>query len=158
MLPAYCTDIAEYREWIKGPPAIYDYRDQPRYESKIANIQDAGQDEINEWIADLDAKEFSAPSDTLQERFLQLAGEWQKAVSNSSSLTAIASHPKYRQIINLGKDAVPFLLIDLERNNRFWFPALHEITGIQPFDRSDYGNPKRMTKAWIQWGKRKGII
>lgn len=96
--------------------------------------------------------------ETVAERFHRLAAEWSKEVQNVSSLTAMAAHPKYRQIVDLRWDVVPFLLIDLQRNKRFWLPALHEITGIQPFDPSDAGNSKRMMDAWIKWGKNKRYI
>ncbi len=95
---------------------------------------------------------------TVVERFHQLAAEWSKEVQNVSSLTAMSAHPKYRKIVDLGWDAVPAMLLDLEENHGFWFPALKEITGIQPFDRSDAGNGKRMIEAWVRWGKRRKLI
>jgi hypothetical protein len=70
----------------------------------------------------------------------------------------MVAHSKYRQIIDLKWDAVPLMLVDLQKNRGFWFPALKEITGIQPFDPSDAGNSERMIKAWVQWGKRKQLI
>jgi hypothetical protein len=81
--------------------------------------------------------------ETVAERFHRLAAEWSQEVQNVSSLTAMVAHPKYRQIVDLKWDAVPFILTDLQRNKRFWLPALYEITGIQPFDPSDAGNSKR---------------
>jgi hypothetical protein len=96
--------------------------------------------------------------ETVAERFHQLAADWSNEVQNVSSLTAMAVHPKYRQIVGLGWDAVPLMLIDLQRNKRFWLPALHEITGIQPFDPGDAGNSKRMVNAWLRWGKNKRYI
>ncbi len=74
-------------------------------------------------------------------------------ISSASDLT---NDKSYREIIDLGWDVVPYLLIDLQRNKRFWFPALAEITHLRPFDKSDMSNPRRMTEAWIRWGRRKG--
>jgi hypothetical protein len=96
--------------------------------------------------------------ETVAERFHRLAAEWSKEVQNVSSLTAMTAHPKYRQIVDLKWDVVPFMLIDLQENHGFWFPALREITGIQPFDPSEAGNSKRMINAWVRWGKRKQLI
>ena len=93
-----------------------------------------------------------------QSRFRKLAREWSRETSNISSVGALTSHPKYREIVDLGWDVVPFLLADLQRNQGFWFTALNEITGIRPFDPSEGGNSRRMAEAWINWGKRKGII
>jgi hypothetical protein len=95
---------------------------------------------------------------TVENEFNRLAREWSAAVGNISSLTAMAEHPKYREIIDLGWDVVPFLLHDLQRNRRFWFPALTKITTIQPYDPRDTGNSKRMIDAWIEWGKKKQLI
>jgi hypothetical protein len=93
--------------------------------------------------------------ETTPERFHRLADEWSREVSNVSSLTAMTSHPKYRQIVDMGWEVVPLLLADLEQNRRFWLPALREITGIQPFDPRDAGNSKRMTESWIKWGRNR---
>jgi hypothetical protein len=93
--------------------------------------------------------------ETIPTRFRRLADEWSREIGNVSSLTSMVSHPAYRQIIDMRWDVVPLLLADLQRNKRFWLPALHEITGIQPFDPSDAGNSKRMIDAWIRWGQNK---
>jgi hypothetical protein len=91
-------------------------------------------------------------------RFYRLADEWEHTVGSSSSLTAMTKHPIYREIVKMGWQVVPYMLRDLEKPHGFWFPALDEITGIRPYDRSDAGNYKKMTKAWVQWGKRKQFI
>jgi hypothetical protein len=100
----------------------------------------------------------ATPVIDVKQRFRRLANEWEKEIGNASSLTAMTKHPKYKQIVNLGWDAVPFMLSDLQQSRGFWFPALNEITGIQPFDLSDAGNSKRMIEAWVKWGKRKKLI
>jgi hypothetical protein len=94
----------------------------------------------------------------VENEFNKLAWEWSASIGNVSSLTAMAEHPKYHEIINLGWDVVPFLLRDLQQNHRFWLPALAEITTIRPYDQRDAGNSKRMIDAWITWGKKKKLI
>jgi hypothetical protein len=95
------------------------------------------------------------PALTTEQRFRKLADKWSSEVSTISSPRDLVSHPCYREIIKLGWDVVPYLLEDLQHNDGYWFEALHEITRIQPFDRNDAGNVKRMTAAWVAWGKRK---
>jgi len=95
---------------------------------------------------------------TLEQRFRRLADEWSRQTSTVSSVNALVSHPKYREIIQLGWSVVPYLLRDLQSKGDFWFPALAEITGIRPFDPHDAGKSRRMTAAWIEWGKKKGLI
>lgn len=92
------------------------------------------------------------------ERFHRLAGEWSSETASTSSLTAIAQHPAYREIVGMKWDALPSILEDLRANHGYWFPALEEITGIRPFDRRDFGNGRRMREAWLDWGKKRGLI
>jgi len=94
----------------------------------------------------------------LKERFARLANEWSRETSHMSSASDLTNNPAYQQIIKLGWPVIPHLLDDLERNKRFWFPALAAITGLRPFDPSDASNYRRMTAAWLLWGKRKGFI
>lgn len=95
---------------------------------------------------------------TISEKFAMFANDWSSSTAFISSVDALTSHPSYRQIVGLGWEVVPYLLRDLRDNKRFWFPALYAITGVRPFDPSDAGNSQRMTTAWIQWGKKKGLI
>jgi len=110
---------------------------------------------ITIWVKSPVAK---AEQETVAERFHRLAAEWSQEIRHVSSLTAMVKHPKYREIVDMGMDVVPFLVVDLERNRRFWLPALREITGIRPYDSSDEGNPKRMMQSWIQWGRNKNYL
>jgi hypothetical protein len=108
-------------------------------------------------LLDYDADEV-ADTSTAQERFLKLADEWSQATMHVSSASDLINDARYQEIISLGWDAVPYLLTDLQRNKRFWFPALAAITGVRPFDPGDSSNPRRMTEAWVKWGRRKGLI
>src|SRR5688500_11622538 len=67
-----------------------------------------------------------------EDLFKELADKWSRETEHISSVHELASHPSYRQIVRLGWSVVPFLLLDLQANQRFWFPALAEITGIRP--------------------------
>jgi hypothetical protein len=91
-------------------------------------------------------------------RFFKLADEWSEKTMHVSSVSDLINDPSYQQIIGLGWDALPYLLDDLRRNKRFWFPALAAIAGVRPFDPGDLSNPRRMTEAWLKWGRRKGLI
>ena len=95
---------------------------------------------------------------SVEERFFELAKNWEQETMHLSSTKDLTSHPSYKNIIGLGWDVIPYLLRDLQRSQRFWFPALYEITKVRPFDVGDAGDGKRMTNAWVSWGKRKGII
>jgi len=96
--------------------------------------------------------------ESIEARFTRLAEEWSRETGHISSASDLINNAKYRNIISLGWAVVPYLLLDLEQNKRFWFPALAAITGLRPFDSGDASNYRRMTDAWIRWGKRKGLI
>src|SRR5205823_2824567 len=66
-------------------------------------------------------------------RFHHLAIQWENDTRHVSSIHDMTSHPAYQKIIGLGWDIVPQLLMDLQANKRFWFPALYEITKVRPF-------------------------
>lgn len=115
-------------------------------------------EEMWEWPACAEEAQADDAEYSLEERFRQLANDWSENTRHVSSSKDLASYPSYREIIGLGWDVVPLLLKDLEENKRFWFPALYAITNVRPFDPSDAGNGRRMTEAWVRWGKRKGLI
>jgi hypothetical protein len=90
--------------------------------------------------------------------FAELARTWSADTAHLSSLTELMEHPAYRQIIGLGPPVVPLLLRDLQETGRFWFPALHAITGENPVPDDAAGDVRRMSEAWIVWGRRNGLL
>jgi hypothetical protein len=97
-------------------------------------------------------------AEAVPERFRRLADEWSMETMHISSASDLINDKRYQKIIDLGWDVVPYLLKDLQTNKRFWFPALAAITGVRPFDTSEINNPRRMTEAWVKWGRWKGLI
>lgn len=91
-------------------------------------------------------------------RFQRLADEWRKGRGVSSSISQLVMHPAYQQIIGMGQMAVPLLLRELERVPDQWFWALKAITGEDPIADMDRGNLKKMTQAWLEWGRNRGIL
>lgn len=93
-----------------------------------------------------------------KEWFRHFAGRWSSEISHISSSTRAIANPNYQAIIKLGWDVVPLMLRDLHDGQGYWYPALAAITGIRPFDRKDAGNTRRMTEAWLNWGRKKNLI
>jgi hypothetical protein len=89
-------------------------------------------------------------------QFEALVREWKNFESPSSSVAKLAMHPAYQRIIGMGEAAVPLLLAELEREPDHWFWALHAITGADPVPEQSRGNLKRMSEAWLEWGKQQG--
>jgi hypothetical protein len=129
--------------------------------------EQTSQDAIDGWLTqqekewfpeDTSAKLPASTAENIEERFLRLANEWSRETGHISSASDLINDTRYQQIISLGWPVVPYLLNDLERNRRFWFPALAAITGLRPFDPGDASNYRRMADAWLHWGRRKGLI
>jgi transcriptional regulator with XRE-family HTH domain len=90
------------------------------------------------------------------EEFHRLADSWREQTSHLSSVSAIAMHPAYQQIIGMGRAALPLILRELEREPNHWFWALNAITKFNPVKQEQRGNLKEMSKAWLEWGKAQG--
>jgi hypothetical protein len=91
-------------------------------------------------------------------RFRELVREWKAATLVTSSGTEMALHPAYQQIIGMGKEAIPLILEELQREDDHWFWALKSITGEDPVPEADRGSVPKMTQAWLQWAKRHGYL
>lgn len=64
----------------------------------------------------------------------------------------------YQQLIGMGTDALPLILMELQREPDHWFWALEAITGENPVPVDSRGDVDQSTKAWIDWGKTNGLI
>ena len=96
--------------------------------------------------------------DSYREEFETLAMEWNQDTAAMSALNEIMSHPAYLRIVGLGPNALPFILEDLRKSPKHWFPALRAISGTSPVRPQDVGNIANMTKVWLAWGKLMGYI
>jgi|SRR5271165_800646 len=67
------------------------------------------------------------------------------------------SHPAYNEIVSYGKDAIPFLLKNIDHS---WLPmmALQEILADnQPYIPEKYwGNHKALKEIWLKWAEENG--
>jgi hypothetical protein len=58
----------------------------------------------------------------------------------------------------MGPDAIPLILRELQRRPEHWFWALNAITREDPIDPEYAGNVRKMTQAWLEWGRERGYI
>ncbi len=56
----------------------------------------------------------------------------------------------------MGWEALPLIVRDLKESKADWFWALTAITGENPISEEIAGNIKKMTEAWLQWGRMRG--
>jgi hypothetical protein len=93
----------------------------------------------------------------LQQRFQELVDQWKEATLLLSSITDMAMHPAYQQIIGMGQAALPLLFAELRREPDHWFWALQAITGVNPVPVQYRGDTTRMTQAWLAWADQQGL-
>jgi len=98
------------------------------------------------------------PALPLEQRFRELADKWEEETGSLSSLTKRVMHQNYQAIVGMGQQVVPILLRDLQRTKRDWFWALTAITQQNPVNRSDAGRVDKMVSAWVDWGKKRGLL
>jgi len=96
--------------------------------------------------------------DIFNQELSELADQWTKETAALSSVTEMATHPAYQQIIGMGPRAVRFLLRRLRDGGGHWFWALKSITRQDPVPAEARGNVRAMAKAWLDWGKRRDLI
>jgi hypothetical protein len=89
--------------------------------------------------------------------FRQLAETWKAQTALLSSVRQ-KKHPAYRQIIQLGEQAVPLILEDLKRKPSHLFWALAEITGASPAGLADAKDLLDVVNSWIEWGRTQGYV
>jgi hypothetical protein len=94
---------------------------------------------------------------TLEKQFNKLSAQWKADIGPESTTVRIMTHPAYLEIIKLGEGVIPFILKDLQKHPNHWFIALKALANnFSPVKPEDAGNIKKMTKAWLKWGKDNG--
>jgi hypothetical protein len=94
----------------------------------------------------------------IERTFYREAEKWDRETAFLSSTPKMVMHDSYQNIMAMGPSVVPILLRDLQTTRRSWFWALRHITGADPVPQEDRGNLDRMVAAWVNWGKREGLI
>jgi hypothetical protein len=94
----------------------------------------------------------------IRPRFNRLKQEWKANRPPTSFVRDLVMRPSYLSIIGMGKDALPFILKELEREMDHWFIALKAISDEDPVPVESRGNMSEMREAWLQWGRAKGYV
>lgn len=90
---------------------------------------------------------------TKKERFHSLRDQWQKETGHMSNSSQIVAHQAYRKVVNMGHEAVPWIIEDIRTNGTtFWWTALYEILKSGPHV-PDYAQGKVMllNEMWLAW-------
>lgn len=93
----------------------------------------------------------------LREYFGAALAKWHSETEFSSLLAEKRAHPAYRQIVDLGEEAIPLILKEIESSPSFVFMALHDITGDDPIAVEHRGRVPLMIEDWLRWGSEHGF-
>lgn len=90
----------------------------------------------------------------------ELLDEWYNDTKFHSNLNKINNHPSAHKLKEYGFDVVPILLKELQGENAHWglFSLLRKITELNPTNKNHIGNFKELSKDWVCWGKKQGLI
>jgi hypothetical protein len=99
---------------------------------------------------------------TIEKRFLEQADKWQRETEHLSSPTQIMMHPSYQAVLGMARgnedEVVRLMIHDLQERRRPWFWALSYLTKDNPIKPSEAGRLDKMIGAWVDWGRRRGIL
>lgn len=99
----------------------------------------------------------SVSSGTYYKReFNKLADQWEADTVGFSFIERKAIHPAYKQIIQMGDNALLPMLERLRDKGGHWQIALTEITGENP--AIDAQTMSKQRSAWLAWGRERGYF
>jgi hypothetical protein len=58
----------------------------------------------------------------------------------------------------MGPEVVPLILAELDKEPDHWFWALEAITEENPVGDNIAGDMAASAKAWVQWGRKNGLL
>ncbi len=88
-----------------------------------------------------------------QADFDALAVQWLMGLGPTSDPREMTAHPAFKAMVAHGDAAIPFILRHLKQSPSLLAWALFDITGLNPVKPSDSGNLRKITNAWLKWGK-----
>ena len=101
-------------------------------------------------------------------RFDRFAQQWQRETGLHSNPHFIVNNDAFREIVEMGGEALPFIFRKLERGEHgLWWMLLERITGTRLTDgvtpiegvpgwvKTDAG---ALNEAWLSWGQERGHL
>lgn len=94
--------------------------------------------------------------DNMKKLFKYHVKQWKIDTRFMSSITDMTANLHYKAIVAMGKDVLPLLFKELEKDTDHWFMALHELTGVNPVPDEFAGHVATMRKYWLEWARENG--
>jgi hypothetical protein len=128
---------------------------------------DADQADVDAWLGHSELVWFSEPeipvvhnerTERLRPEFSNLAKQWKRETAIAGHLSKIVLHGAYQRIMAMGPDVIPLILEDLSHSPGHWFWALHNLVPKDGDPATGTTTIKDATRAWLDWGRRKGYL
>ena len=98
---------------------------------------------------------YTAHSKDYVDEFRELVRRWRLQTAASSSVMTMIEDPNFRQIVKMGRAAVPLVVKELKIHRDFLFMALSLILPNEiVIPESAKGKPQEMSDAWLRWAER----
>jgi hypothetical protein len=91
-------------------------------------------------------------------QFKALTRQWKRETAIVGQVSKIVMHPAYQRIMAMGPDVIPFILKDMSQTPGHWFWALHNLVPAGQDPAEGAATIKDATWAWLEWGKKEGIL
>lgn len=89
-------------------------------------------------------------------KFRRLVVQWRTETYVLSSVMAKTDHPAFKEILDMGGVAIPWIIEELREHRDFLFVALHIILKEDPTPRYAKGEPHKLIEEWLMWAEREG--
>lgn len=96
--------------------------------------------------------------ETVEHQFRRLEAIWLAESGHHSSTKKLIQHEAFQEILQLGKDVIPFMLRDLQEKPRLWVWALPHIAEVNPVSTADGADIAKMSEVWLRWGREQGYL
>lgn len=107
------------------------------------------------WTPSIASLKTVATASVLEKQFNELATKWKRETGLYS--TAVDKiNDTYLEIIAMRDDAVPFMLMDMQKPNgsAHWHTALKAITKANPVSLEELNKSKIVRQRWVEWGEK----
>lgn len=84
-------------------------------------------------------------------RFRRLVRQWRAATLFSASVRECIEHPKFQEILKMGRKVIHLIIEEIEVQPDPLIAALPLLTGEDPITDRERGNFSAMATVWIEW-------
>ena len=98
------------------------------------------------------------PTIKFDAHFRTLVRDWKRDTSHLSLISQRIIHPAYKQILGMGKTALPLVLAELSVEPDHWFHALTLLANDDPIPPGFCGTVSEAAELWVNWGRSQNLI